>query len=27
MKRWVALGVIADNRINIGKKLAAKNSG
>ena len=27
MKRWVGLGVIADNLINIGRKLAAQNSG
>ena len=27
MKRWVGLGVIADNLINIGKKLAAQKTG
>jgi IS5 family transposase len=27
MKRWVGLGVIADNLINIGRKLAAQHSG
>jgi len=27
MKRWVGLGVIADNLINIGRKLATQKTG